>query len=399
MHRHHCIHCITPPHILNHMLKHGSPDIREAALASLVTTERLRGKRAVRSLLALPSAPANGARAVYDLRHATALNLARLARGEGSAASTDPTVNRAFDGLGKTREFYSKVLKRNSIDDKGMPLNAYVHYDSKFANAFWDGQQMIFGDGDGLVLSDLTKSLDVIAHELTHGVTDSIAGLEYHGQSGALNESMSDVMGSLVKQYALKQTAEAADWLIGAEVWTPAIRGDALRSMKNPGSAYNNQIVGKDPQPGHMRNYANLPDNARGDFGGVHVNSGIPNKAFYLVASAIGGHAWEAPGTIWYDALQASTPTTRFQDFADLTFLCAGRRYGTGGREQQAVRDGWEGVGITVSRQATIPAQAPSNDDCDTKINGLSSKLDDLTQRVASISGRLDRMPGRRAMG
>ena len=125
----------------------------------------------------------------------------------------------------------------------------------------------------------------MIGHELGHGVTEHEAGLEYWGQSGALNERCSDVCGAMVKQYKLGQDAASADWLIGSEVWTPTIAGDALRSMKAPGEAYDDPLVGKDPQPAHMDDYVeSVQDN-----GGVHINSGIPNKAFYLAATKIGG--------------------------------------------------------------------------------------------------------------
>src|SRR5262245_10749917 len=117
-------------------------------------------------------------------------------------------------GSGTTRQFYRDLFDRNSIDDHGMRLEGYVHRGVEFNNAFWDGQVMVFGDGDGRIFTDFTKSLDVIAHELTHGVTEHTAGLEYHNQSGALNESMSDVFGSLVKQWSLQQSASEADWLI-----------------------------------------------------------------------------------------------------------------------------------------------------------------------------------------
>jgi Zn-dependent metalloprotease len=233
-------------------------------------------------------------------------------------------VNNAFEGLGKTRDFYKSVFNRDSIDDRGMRLDAYVHFDRGFNNAFWDGSRMIFGDGDGRMFSDFTGSLDVIGHELTHGVTQNTAALEYSRQPGALNESMSDVFGSLIKQWALGQTAETADWLIGAEIFTPMIKGDALRSMKAPGTAYDNPMMGKDPQPDHMRKY----DQSSRDNYGVHINSGIPNKAFYETAIAIGGDAWEAPGHIWYRSLLASDQQTDFQKFANTTFSIAGQNFG-----------------------------------------------------------------------
>ncbi len=380
----HCVHCIIPPHVLKNILDKGNPALRKAALSTLLMTERLRGKRAVRSLIALPQAPSNGSRAIYDLRGGVSVGAAQLVRSEGSKPSQDASVNQAFDFFGTTRDFYLKVFNRNSTDGKGAPLNGYVHYGSQYDNAFWDGQEMIFGDGDGQMFTDLTKSVDVIAHELTHGVTENTAALEYHGQSGALNESMSDVMGSLVKQWSLGQTADKADWLIGAEVWTPGIGGDALRSLKAPGTAYDNDVAGKDPQPGHMRDYQNLPDTDDGDYGGVHINSGIPNKAFYLAATAIGGNAWEAPGQIWYESLLASGQTTQFQDFADVTFIRAGHRYGTGSKEQTAVKNAWDGVGIRVS-SAAVGAIAPVG----ATVVELSAKIDGLSRQVAALSDNM----------
>jgi len=200
-----------------------------------------------------------------------------------------------------------------------------------------------------VIFTDFTNSLDVIGHELTHGVTEFTVNLEYHLQSGALNESMSDVFGSLVKQWSLGQTADEADWLIGAEILTPGIGADALRSMRAPGTAYDNELLGRDPQPDHMNRFVVLPDTEEGDNGGVHINSGIPNKAFYLTAVALGGNAWEAPGHIWYEALLASNQFTEFQEFADTTYMKAGELYGTNGSEQQAVAEAWREVGIRIT--------------------------------------------------
>ena len=334
----------------------------------------------------------------------TSIRSAKLARAEDGAASRDDSVNRAFEGLGNTREFYKEVLDRDSLDGRGMGLNGYVHYGMNYNNAFWNGSEMIFGDGDGVLFTDFTNSLDVIAHELTHGVTEFTAGLEYHNQSGALNESISDVFGSLVKQWAANQTADQADWQIGAEVFTPNIGADALRSMKEPGKAYNNPTLGRDPQPDHMSKYVHLPDTDDGDNGGVHINSGIPNKAYYLTAIGIGGFAWEAPGHIWYAALQASTATTNFQEFADTTYLKAGQLYGSQSAEQQAVLSAWKEVGIRISGVRTLagtavrmrrqPAVAASNGrgeaqgEITRQIEQLSGQLAMLTKEVASLRSR-----------
>ncbi len=274
-----CINCITPPHILKKLLENPDSRIRDAALRTLLSTSRLRGERAVRGLLAPAMATStHGRRTVFDCANSTSVSSATVARTENGPASADNSVNDAFDGLGSTRDFYKDVLDRDSIDGRGMRLNGYVHFGSGFNNAFWDGSHMIFGDGDGVLFTDFTRSLDVIAHELTHGVTELTAGLVYHKQPGALNESMSDVFGSLVKQWARKQTADQADWLIGAEIFTPEIDADALRSMKAPGTAYNNPLLGRDPQPDNMSKFVMLPDTDEGDNGGVHINSGIPEQ-------------------------------------------------------------------------------------------------------------------------
>ena len=343
------LNCIVPPHILDKLLDNDDAAVRGAAMRTLLTTTRLRGQREVRATMLGISAPTHGRRMVFDCQHSIQLRDAVIARTEQGEVSDDASVNRAFDGLGATRQFYADVLQRNSIDGRGMRLDGYVHRGVDYNNAFWDGQQMVFGDGDGVIFSDFTGSLDVIAHELTHGVTEYTAGFEYHNQSGALNESMSDVMGCLVKQWTMRQTAEQADWRIGSEIFTPDVHTDALRSLQAPGTAYDNETFGKDPQPDHMDRYVQLPDTDEGDNGGVHINSGIPNHAFYLTAMAIGGHAWEAPGHIWYESLRASTSITEFQEFADTTAAKAGQLYGIGSNEQGAVRDAWDQVGISVS--------------------------------------------------
>jgi len=218
--------------------------------------------------------------------------------------------------------------------------------------------------------------------------------LEYHGQSGALNESLSDVFGSLVKQWRLHQKAEEADWLIGAEVFTPRIVADALRSLKAPGAAYDNADFGKYPQPDHMSRYEMLPDTELGDWGGVHTNSGIPNKAFYGVATNIGGFSWEAAGHIWYEALKASTATTQFQEFADTTYAKAGQLYGTSSNEQKAVVDAWQTVGLRISGPSVsstdrISQQQAPIDDRDSLLL-LNKQLQALSEQLKTVSREVE---------
>jgi Zn-dependent metalloprotease len=254
---------------------------------------------------------------------------------------------------------------------------------------------MVFGDGDGVLFSDFTASLDVIAHELTHGVTEFTAGLEYHKQAGALNESMSDIVGSLVKQWANRHTAAQADWLIGADIFTPRIAADALRSLKAPGTAYDNRDMGPDPQPAHMDKYMKLPDSEDGDWGGVHINSGIPNHAFYLTAIGVGGNAWEAPGHVWYEALRASSARTDFQQFADNTYIKAGQLYGNASTIQKALIDGWQKVGIRITGSLLAGSdagdsanRAKSDGDLTKRIDALTAKIDKLSQDIAALKKR-----------
>jgi Zn-dependent metalloprotease len=278
-----------------------------------------------------------------------------LVRKEGQPETGDAATNEAYDGLGHTYKFYMDVLNRDSLDGHGMPLNAAVHFGEDYLNAFWDGSQMVFGDGDGQIFLRFTKSLDVIAHELTHAVTENTAGLIYHNQPGALNESFSDVFGSLVKQYLRKETTAAADWLIGRDIIGPNFNGTALRSMKNPGSAYSG-----DRQPKDMAGYVQLPDTYPGDWGGVHTNSGIPNRAFYLVADALGGYAWERAGRIWYQTLLALNPQSNFADCAATSIAIAGRDYGVNSKEHSAVEAAWQKVGVTQETQAQKLAKRPA---------------------------------------
>ncbi|MGH3835510.1 MAG: M4 family metallopeptidase [Pseudonocardiaceae bacterium] len=377
----HPFNCITPPHILKNLLGSDDLNIREAALNTLLSNARLGGERTVRASFAV-AAPAGGRRTIFDCQNRTFLPSAVLARSEDGTASGDSSVNQAFDGLGTTRQFYKDIHGRDSIDDRGMRLEGYVHRGRNYNNAFWDGQEMVFGDGDGKIFIDFTGSLDVIAHELTHGVTEHTAGLEYHTQSGALNEHISDVFGSLVKQWARQQSAAEADWLIGSEIFTPGIEADALRSLKAPGQAYDNSTFGKDPQPDHMSKFVQLPDTDEGDNGGVHINSGIPNKAFYLAAVNIGGFAWEAPGHIWYETLKASSTRTQFQDFADTTYFKAEELYGAGSAEQQAVLAAWREVGIRISG---VPAAAAARVGGD-GLTALTRQIDTLSAQVQALA-------------
>ena len=340
---------IVPPYLLSRIAQSDAPEFQQAAVAAQQTLVHDEPRRAARLTLSLDAkhdlvAELTDApnRTISDARHTETLP-GRVVRAEGADPVADVAANEAYDGLGATFALFSEVYGRNSIDGQGLPLDGTVHYGSLYDNAFWNGERMVFGDGDGQVFGRFTSSYTVVGHELTHGVTQYTTGLVYKDQPGALNESISDVFGSLVEQYAKKQTAAAASWLIGAGLFTTSVHGVALRSMKAPGTAYDDPRLGKDPQPADFAHYVKTTD----DEGGVHLNSGIPNHAFYLVAHRLGGHAWVKAGQIWYDTLLSGLrPTTDFAGFAAATVTSAAKRYGDSSAEVAAVRAGWAGVGV-----------------------------------------------------
>ena len=349
--------CAVPPYMLDAVARRGSDRQRDWALRALRTDGTVRQARAVNAVargrkgaregydaIAAARGPAVRNRIIWDARNGWEVSDIPRVRDEDDGPTGDAAVDEAFEGFGDTWKFWQDVFSRESIDDESMPLRGVVHFGEDYPNAFWDGRRMAFGDGDGELFVRFTRSLDVIGHELGHGVIEDEAALEYWGQSGALNEHVADVAGVMVKQRKLGQTAAQADWLIGADLRGKEFDGDALRSMKAPGTAYDDKSLGKDPQPAHWRDYVRtLEDN-----GGVHINSGIPNKAFYLLATNIGGQSWRAPGRIWYDALRSSqlTTTATFRQFARITHRAARERFGTGSDEAKAVREAWAEVGV-----------------------------------------------------
>jgi len=299
----HCAFCsIVPPYMLQKLAESNDPQIRDRAIATLAVISRARTLRAamsqtINATSAAPSVPVAKVRRVFDCEGTSDLSR-KIVMQENDPPSGDIAVREAYDYAGITWDFYNTVFDRNSIDNRALTIVSSVHYSENgqgFDNALWNGQQMIYGDG-GELFGRMTQCLDVVGHELTHGITQYSAGLPYQGQSGALNESMSDVFGVVVRQWHEQQNdPTTANWLVGDKL---LLTGAALRSLKAPGTANPD-----DPQPAHMKDYVNLPNTAAGDYGGVHYNSGIPNHAFYLAAVAIGKPAWETAAKIWYITL------------------------------------------------------------------------------------------------
>jgi Zn-dependent metalloprotease len=344
---------IIAPHTLQAIADSAAaaPEARERAQATQDHSAAIRDARAGVSgpspAIATPTLPpAHLNRLVYTSDE-TATLPGRLIRPEGQPPVPDVSINECYDHFGVTYGFYRTVFQRDSLDNAGLPLTGSVHYDATpnvpgFNNALWNGKQMFFGDGDAIIFNRFTAHLDIIAHELTHGVSSHTSKLDYRFQSGALNESISDVFGSLVKQFHLKQTAAAADWLIGQGIFR-GFPNDALRSLKDPGTAYDNPLYGTDPQPATMDSLQDL--SIAEDHGGVHINSGVPNRAFYLVSVALGGFAWETAGKIWYATVTdaALKHDATFRAFADLTCKHAAE---FGKEVVDVVRKAWTDVGV-----------------------------------------------------
>ena len=271
---------------------------------------------------------------VYDLRHTQSLPGLPVAN---PAASADGSVKNAFTTAGQVAAFYAAAFGRNSVDGAGMSLLSSVHYSSNYNNAFWNGSQMVYGDGDGNIFVDFTNGNDVIGHELTHGVTQYTLQLRYQNQPGGLNESLSDCFGSMFRQWQAGQTAAQADWLIGKDIMGPGAisRGfTCLRDMANPAAAHC-----LSPQPTNFSQYQNGMD--------PHESSGIPNLAFCTAAKAAGGNAWEGVGKAWYAAMTAgASPSMRMKTFANRTRKAAIAQFGAGSTVANAVNQGWTHVGL-----------------------------------------------------
>lgn len=348
----HPVFCAIPPYMLEKIIEAGTHKQKEKAKKTIALAGQMRGQRQSVADITLKSKALGGGkiRRVYNAQNQNVLP-GILVRSEGDAASGDKHVDEAYDGAGATYDLYHQVFERDSIDNSGMEIISTVRYLKGYDNAFWNGTQMVYGEGDedlpetDRIFNRFTVALDIIGHELTHGVTQYEANLVYQDQPGALNESFSDVFGSLVKQRVKNQTAADADWIIGEGLFTANVNGKGIRSMKSPGTAYNDRLIGKDPQPGHMNDFVVTTR----DRGGVHINSGIPNRAFYLAAIEIGGYAWEKTGKIWYVALRDKLKTnSNFEDAANLTYLVAGELYGENSTEQNAVKKAWDGVGMPI---------------------------------------------------
>jgi Zn-dependent metalloprotease len=245
----------------------------------------------------------------------------------------------AHFNAGQAFEYFRQTFNRNSINGDGGNIISIINITDEngndLDNAFWSGTAMFYGNGDVAFNFPLAKALDVGGHEMSHGVIQNTANLEYVGQSGALNESYADVFGAMI---------DRNDWQIGEDVSNPAIfPTGALRDMSNPhNGGTNSSDAGW--QPAHMNEFQNLPDTPEGDNGGVHINSGIPNKAFSLLATSIGKEKAEQ---IYYKALRDYlVKSSQFIDMRLAVEKAAADLHGATSAEVLSVRSAFDAVGI-----------------------------------------------------
>jgi Zn-dependent metalloprotease len=328
---------ILPPYLVLELIRRNPNQLHHGQNIAITQALYAKGKKVNKSL---PLASGKAQRFVYDAKNSQRTPGTK-ARFEGDAPVSDKVVNNTYDFSGAVRDFYRQVCKVDSIDNKGMDMISTVHYGRGYNNAFWNGSQMTYGDGDGDIFATFVL-VDVDFHECRHGRTEHTSGLEYYGQSGALNEHLSDVDGVVGRQWMLKLSVDQDSWLIGPGIFTSKVKGRALRDMLNPGTAYNDPRLGKDPQPAHMKDFVNTSS----DNGGVHYNSGIPNKAFALFAKAVGGNSWENSYQVWLETGNRIKSDCDFQTFADTTVAVCGEVLPNA---VQKLKDAWKAVGITVA--------------------------------------------------
>ncbi|MHB9000596.1 MAG: M4 family metallopeptidase, partial [Thermoanaerobaculia bacterium] len=283
-------------------------------------------------------------RQTYSANNGTTLP-GTLRISETGALTGDAAIDSAHTYAGVTYNYYMAKFSRDSYNAAGATIKSTAHYSSNYSNAYWNGSQMVYGDGDGTTFIALSRALDVVAHELTHAVTDTEANLTYQNESGALNEAMSDIFAAATESYN-DGAINSDTWKIGEDVYTPGTAGDALRYMNNPTA--------------DGQSYDYYPERYTGtaDYGGVHLNSGIANLAFYLlvqggshprskttvVVPAIGMAKAEA---IFYRALTLyMTSSTNFQGARNTTAQAATDLYGAASAELAALHKAWDAVGV-----------------------------------------------------
>ncbi len=347
--RYGCVCFAVPKKMLRHLVDTSQGEHREMLASQIEQSSQLRGQRAAASKQKAVAAKQGAKllhRQVFDAQGRTFLP-GKILRDEDDPPTHDQHANQAYDNIGIALRFFASVLGRDSVDGRGMRIDASVHYGYSFANAMWTGEQMLVGDGDGKHVTNLAGSLGIIAHEFSHGISQHMVkgGLgvvqvpgqppTLKGEAGALNESFSDVCASMVKQWHAGEDVQSADWLLGEDILAPHV-GKAIRSLKDPGNT--GLTWREDDQIKDFRRFK-ISDDA-------HKASGIANHAFYLAATKLGGHSWETLGPVWFKGFDKLRARATFLDAAHATLSVAATLHGKSSETHDAVKSAWKKVNV-----------------------------------------------------
>lgn len=287
-----------------------------------------------------PSRP-SATRLVYDMNRATFPLPGRLVRADRADETGDTVIDAAHENCGIVLRFLEERMQRSSIDDNGWPIVASVRYGRNVMNAFWDGSALRFGEGDGIYFGPFCHALDIVAHEIAHGLVAFTSDLVLEEETGALHESFCDVFGAIVTQWHLGQSVAEAVWRIGKGAMLSTSGIESIRTFTEEKAFVGHIYLGDDVQPKHMRDFVRTTD----DRGGIHINSGIPNHAFYLAATALGGNIWERAGLVWLNSIEGLSKKATFVEAATKTVLEA-RKVFEDDADVDHVRSAWARVGV-----------------------------------------------------
>ena len=357
-----------PPFVMEQLLDSANPEIRRTALNTIRADEKertLRGTPQRFGMLGRLRSRRGCRREIYDLEHgwnSTPAKGETPARTEKQGPTGIDDVDRAFDNAGIVYDFYKEELGRDSLDGDGYGLHARVRFGRGVINAYWDGYRMIYGAGDGHFFLSSTRSLSIAAHEMTHGVLNFTSNLAYEGETGAVNETFCDVMGLVISHWHAHRIGTNADWTIGSEIFGEGLREipGVLRGVRifTEEPAFSHPELGHDLQKKHYSYFFHTGN--EDDHGGVHVNSGIGNLAFFLAAQDIGGDVWDKPMRIWYQAFTVGLRPGRrrpkdpiqvtYAAAASATVVAARDLYGE--TEARKVAAAWEAVGVRPTAES-----------------------------------------------
>ncbi|MDQ3021024.1 MAG: M4 family metallopeptidase [Bacteroidota bacterium] len=332
------LHCFLPPYMVEKLKKNVDPEMASVAKKNDKLSKKFRNSREYilyqrQEVNEVDDLKLEGSQIeIYDCNDTEELPGEPIVNGNQNEDYKNVSKN-----LKTACSFYQDLFARNSFNNNAAKIIASINYSNDYNNAHWNGGQLVFGNGDGVNFKSFTSDIDVVAHELTHGISPVSITLGYSGESGALVESFSDIMGILVKQKIENEDVKQSNWLMGENVLMD--NGYAIRSLKDPGAAFvNHPTYGNDPQPKIYDKLITVND--------VHKFCGIPNFAFYVAARDMGGNAWEKAGRIWYGAyMELKYKKTNFGMFRNATVDKAKELF-PGGAEIQAVNNGWDEVKV-----------------------------------------------------